>query len=202
MSDLILPDDFHQQASIRRLFEKQRVSATNLLYSLTSFPKHKDWGMHLDPTHPDVVLAQAGVEHFARAEASQEATIVSVFLKSPLYEWCETIPGLKAGKLVARLLGEIGDPYMRRHEDGTTEPRTNRQLKALCGLSVVNGKAPKHSGKEQSNWNARARVRLWLITDQLVKQGGTMAKKGTVTPYHATFTEGVERYSAEQYRGT
>lgn len=198
--NLLMSRDFLLTAATLRHYEKQRVSTANHLYALTSFPRKKDWGMGLPEGHPDVMWFTARLAQDVAAEEDHIETLTSLYQKSPLHQWSSQFKGLGPGKLMARFLGEIGDPYLQlsgftKDGEAITEPRvrTEAQLRALCGMSVENGKSPSHAHGEQSRFKARARTRLWLITDQLVKQHDEM--------FHPIFLAGIEKYQDEKYRG-
>lgn len=188
--DLIISADFRLQVAVLRHLEKTRVGITNRLFSLTEFPRRKDWGLHLPETHPDVMLIKELLELVSGREEETIAALSARYQQTELHEWSKQFKGLGPGKLMARLLGEIGDPYVRA--DGTT--RSFSQLRSLAGVSVVDGKAPRHSAGEQSGFRPGARVRLWLVTDQLIKQHAN--------PYHEKFLAGLEKYAEPERRGT
>jgi hypothetical protein len=199
--DLLVTSDFRLTAAILRHYEKQRVSTTNRLYALTEFPRKKDWGMRLGDGHPDVSWFRGYLTQVEEAEEDKVATLTSMYNRSPLATWTSQFKGLAPGKLVARFLGEIGDPYLQtsgHDKEGNlvTEPRvrTLAQLRRLCGMSVENGRSPGNTRGEQSSFSSRARVRLWLITDQLIKQHDGF--------FHPLFLAGVEKYGDGRYRGT
>ena len=102
----------------------------------------------------------------------------------PLGPWVIGQKGLGL-KTVARLLGEIGDPYwMTRHAEHPTEktpegkpkliviedrPRTVSELWAFCGLDVRNGAAPRRRAGQRSNWRSMARTRAYNCLDPIIK---------------------------------
>lgn len=199
--DLLVSSEFLFEAILLRHVEKQRVSAQNRLFALTEFPRHKDWGMHLPAEHPDVIWQQGIVAATLARENEKIEELVARYVASPLQSWSSQYKGLAPGKLMARLLGEIGDPYLQvsgYDADGNeiTEPRvrTFSQLKSYCGFAVKDGKLAGKVAGQQSAYSSRARTRLWLITDQLVKQHDET--------FHPLFLAGVEKYSDEKYRGT
>lgn len=186
---LIIDADFRLQVAVLRHLEKTRVSVQNRLFSLTSFPRRKDWGLHLPDDHPDVMFIQ---EILGLIESREDETVGSLsarYRKTQLNDWSSQYKGLGPGKLMARLLGEIGDPYV--FPDGGR--RKFSQLRSLAGVSVVDGHAPRHAAGQQSGFRPQARTRLWLVSDQLIKQHAA--------PYHQVFLEGVEKYKDEKYRG-
>lgn len=199
-TDLLVSSEFLLTGILLRHLERHRISEQNRLYALTEFPRHKDWGMHLPAEHPDVVWL-AG--QLAQAEAREDEKIedlVARYMTSPLQEWSAQYKGLAPGKLLARFLAETGDPYLQTagftpEGEEITEPRvrTFSQLKSYCGFAVRNGKLAGRVVGEQSAYSSRARTRLWLITDQLVKQHDTT--------FYPIFTAGVEKYQDEKYRG-
>jgi hypothetical protein len=199
--DLLVTSDFRMTAAILRHYEKERVSTHNRLYALTQFPRKPSWGMHLPETHPDVIWFRSHLAEVKEAEDDKITTLTSMYAASPLARWTSQFKGLAPGKLTARFLGEIGDPYLQvtghdKQGNVITEPRvrTLAQLRRLCGMSVEDGKSPGNSRGEQSSFSSHARVRLWLITDQLIKQHDEM--------FHPLFLAGVEKYQDEKYRGT
>jgi len=197
---LLVSADFLLTAAILRHFEKQRVSTANRLYALTEFPRHKDWGMHLPESFPDVIWFTQALDQISGREEEQVDTLTSMYNESPLAKVTAQYKGLGPGKLVARFLGETGDPYLQisgftKDGEEITEPRprTFSQLKSYCGMASSGGKLPVNTSGSQSSFSARARVRLWLISDQLVKQ-----HDGT---FHPVFLAGAEKYAGESYRG-
>ena len=207
---LLVSEDFIQQAAILRHQEKQRISTQNRLYALTEFPRRKDWGMHLPDNHPDVAYFRARLAQDQDHEEHLVETLAETYAASPLHGWTRQFKGLAPGKLMARFLGETGDPYLqtRGHlkdcagkdclcEDIlAAEPRvrTFAQLKSYTGMAPGSGnRLPVNTRGEQSAFKGAARVRLWLLTDQVIKQHDSA--------YHPVFTEGVKWYSDEAARG-
>ena len=206
---LLVSPDFTQQAAVLRHYEKHRVATQNRLYALTQFPARKDWGMHLPEDHPDVVTFTEMLALAQIAEEAQVESLTGAYLLSPLHQFTGKFKGLAPGKLVARFLGETGDPYLQTQGHlkdckgkGCTcaetlekepRPRTFGQLKSYCGMAPVDGKIPANTRGEQSAFKGAARTRLWLITDQLIKQHDST--------YWPVFTEGVKWYSDEAARG-
>jgi hypothetical protein len=198
---LLVSSDFRLTAAILRHYEKQRIGTLNRHYALTQFPRNPSWGMHLPDAHPDVEWFRDRVKLAEEAEEDKITTLTSMYAQSPLAAWTSRFKGLGPGKLAARFLGEIGDPYLQvsgHDKDGNiiTEPRvrTLAQLRRLCGMSVEGGKSPQKTRGQQSSFSSRARVRLWLITDQLIKQHDEW--------FYPVFLAGVEKYRDERYRGT
>ncbi len=93
----------------------------------------------------------------------------------PSYDAIKDVPGIGA-KTIGRLLGAIGDPYIRTNKDGTSSPRTLSQLQSYTGYSVVDGHAQRLQAKTQANWSSEARMRLYLVSASCVKQKGKQSK--------------------------
>ena len=85
---LLVSADFLLTSAILRHFEKQRVSTANRLYALTEFPRHRDWGMHLPESHPDVIwFTQAldRIEADMEKESQQEVPVDTGALKGSAF---------------------------------------------------------------------------------------------------------------------
>jgi len=104
-------------------------------------------------------------------------------------------------KQAGRLLGVIEDPYIRAPvygEDGEVlEPARPRrgpgELWAYCGAHTVPGEhggnvAPRHQKGVQSNWNDKARMRLYTIAMSCMKQ-----RKGN--PLRDVYDRGRKKYA-------
>lgn len=198
--NLLVSEQLRRQAAILRHVEKQRKSTQNRLWSLTEFPRKKDWGMGLPDDHPDVLFFADLLSQVKAKEEEAIEALVGMYLQSPLHQWSSQFKGLAPGKLCARFIGEIGDPYLQvtghdKQGNPITEPRvrTLAQLRRLTGMSVEDGRSPRHVAGEQSGFRDQARTRLWLITDQVVKQHDER--------FHPVFLENREKYLAEEYRG-
>jgi hypothetical protein len=198
--NLLITAGFRQEAAVLRHYEKLRVSTANRLYSLTEFPKKKSWGMHLPPENMHVEFLNQVLATISDREEEQADALAAMYTdQCPLHHWTEQFKGLAPGKLMARFLGETGDPYLQvtgNTKDGKpiTEPRvrSRSQFTRLCGIATVGGALEGHSAGEQSSFRDTARVRLWLIVDQLVKQHDAT--------WHPVFLEGTEWYKQEQFR--
>lgn len=171
MSDFLVTEDFVKSVAVLKHMEKLRVSAQNTLWSLTEYPEKKEWGMHLPEMDPNVIFMSDTVAQMKDAEAQLEAEILDEFKSTELYTWSAQFKGMKGGKLVARLLGTIGDPYkIMSPYDDFGKVRTYPMLESYVGMSVVNGKAPTLAKKTQAAYKPESRVRLWNISDQFLRQ--------------------------------
>lgn len=92
----------------------------------------------------------------------------------PLYPWIKNQVGL-GEKQVGRLLGAIGNPYLRPifDDDGNLideVPRTVGQLWSYCGYAVEKEEAPRRRKGIQAKWNDTAKMRVRLISESCIKQ--------------------------------
>jgi hypothetical protein len=168
--------------------EQLKLQVQNRLRQLTRDEADSDGkirGLGLSEDH-EVVVALAGVaEIIQRQEEAMVKVLERQVRTHPCGPWAKRTKG--AGlKTTGRLLGAIGDPYLRPgHDDPETEewvpeqPRTLNQLYSYCGMSVRNGTtdgspgghAPAHRRGERGNWSAEARLRLYVMADRQVIGG-------------------------------
>jgi hypothetical protein len=163
--------------------EKTWVAAGNRLRQMTRVGFDKDGklrGFGLHPSHPNVVTQQAIVDGMAELLQTAEKHLKSAVAPHPLYPWAKSVRGV-GDKQFARLLGAVGDPYIRpsqTREDGTvvpTGPRTVSALWRYCGLDPVVGEdgtsAIRRRAKGQkAAWNHKAKMRVHLIAASCLKQ--------------------------------
>lgn len=117
-----------------------------------------------------------------KIEADLTKELVRAWHDHPLSTWTDTLPGLASGKLIARLVGCIGDPYIAtpHHWEGAgatktliaDEPytRTVSQLWQFCG----HGRAEKRRrGMTQDEafrlGNPRAKKAVYLVSYQFMR---------------------------------
>jgi hypothetical protein len=139
-----------------------------------------DRGFHLTAEHPSIQVLES---LFKGLEANEHQIILALqkaMRKHPLGEWQRQATGV-GEKQLARLLGTIGDPYLRESftEEGVHEitPRTVSQLWAYCGMHVVDGASPKRKKGEQLNFKIDARMRCYLIATSCIKQSDSPYRK-------------------------
>lgn len=99
----------------------------------------------------------------------------------PLGAWVRSDAQMGIGeKQGARLIGIIGDPYVRpelKMPDGSVEPmrvRTPYELHAYCGYgedSSRPGRIQRRQRGQTANWSAEAKMRAHLIAEQCMKSG-------------------------------
>ena len=109
---------------------------------------------------------------------------------NPIWPYFKDVKGV-GEKTLARLMACIGDPYLRPLDDGSYTSRTVSQLWAYCGMHTMPNKdgeiiAAKRMKGVQANWNTEAKTRLFLLSQNLLRQGIRKDKDGNqfaVTPY-------------------
>lgn len=109
---------------------------------------------------------------------------------NPIWPYFKDVRGV-GEKTLARLMACIGDPYLRPLDDGSYVPRTVGQLWAYCGMHTMPNKdgeivAAKRMKGVQANWNTEAKTRLFLLSQNLLRQGIRKDKDGNqfaVTEY-------------------
>lgn len=109
---------------------------------------------------------------------------------NPIWPYFKDVKGV-GEKTLARLMACIGDPYLRPLDDGSYEPRTVSQLWAYCGMHTMPNNdgeiiAAKRMKGVQANWNTEAKTRLFLLSQNLLRQGIRKDKDGNqyaVTEY-------------------
>lgn len=109
---------------------------------------------------------------------------------NPIWPYFKDVKGV-GEKTLARLMACIGDPYLRPLDDGSYTSRTVSQLWAYCGMHTMPNKdgeiiAAKRMKGVQANWNTEAKTRLFLLSQNLLRQGIRKDKDGNqyaVTEY-------------------
>jgi hypothetical protein len=168
--------------------ENQRIRADNRYRSLT---RDDEWGKAIPEWHPHVIAAADAIAQIKALEKDQIRHLAWAFreLPVPIVTLVADTPGL-GEKSAARWLGLVGDPgWHPRHE----RPRRIRELYSYCGLSVVDGAAPRNRKGQQSNWNNMARTRLYVMAESGMKMAGN---HGTRSPYRDVYEAARERYEA------
>lgn len=130
--------------------EAVRIANRNRFDQLTRSEPDKDGimrGLGLDLMNPYVQRVAEVLAEIESAEKRSVKALEALMRKHPLGAWVKSQRGL-GEKQVARLLGVIGDPYVRpamTFEDGTVEParaRTVSELWAYCGYHVLPARHP------------------------------------------------------------
>lgn len=158
--------------------EALRVANENRLRQLTRTEPDEDGGergLGLSVFNPTVIAMQSIVDGMNTLEEQGIKELERLMKRHPLGPWVKAQTGI-GFKQAARLLGAIGDPYMRESQefdDGSiipAHPRTVSQLWAYSGYSVLSGESQKRRKGQLANWSDDARKRAWLISASCVKQ--------------------------------
>lgn len=171
--------------------EGERKATANRVRILTAATPDEDGvmrGFALSADDPSVRTMEALNEGLSKLEHEAVLQLQRVMRKHPLGAWQRAQKGV-GEKTLARLLGAIGDPYIRR-DDG--QPRTVHQLWALCGLHVIEGRAAKRAKGVQCNWSTTAKTRAYLISEAIVKAGVRTAEDGSkiaLSPYAQAYLD-------------
>lgn len=163
------------QADILDDLERTRIANENRLRQLTRSAVDSDGeerGFGLDASHPDVARTQGLVDALAALEHSATLNLQRALRSHPLGPWVRAQRGV-GEKQAARLLAAIGDPYWNDLHD---RPRTVSELWAYSGYHVVDGTAAKRRKGVKSNWSSDAKMRVFLISESIVKAGGPWRK--------------------------
>jgi hypothetical protein len=130
---------------------------------------------------------------YQRLEIAWTKTLVSLVRQHPLHDWVKRSHGI-GEKTTGRFLGIVPNPAWHDAED---RPRTLYELNAYCGLHVADGgEAPRHRRGEQSNWNSKAKTRLYVMAEPVLKHQGPLtdvyytAKEKAAAAKHATLCAG------------
>lgn len=159
------------------------------------------------PHLTEIAAKVAALEHDVELELKR------FWRQHPLYAWSTGVPGIKDGKLIARLIAEIGDPSLRavghwekaELPDGTTdrewvidgyEERTAAQLRAYCGHGdPERSRIAKDATQAElfARGNPNAKVRAYLIGAQFKRTVGG-EKSGSRSPYRDLYEQWRARY--------
>lgn len=125
-------------------------------------------GLGVDPESPLAAMLLSTAESLKELEEHLTDQLVRHVKVHPLGPWIASRKGM-GYKTAGRLLGAIGDPYLRTvvTEDDTwvQVPRGVYQLWAYCGMHVrEDGTAPARRRGEQANWSDEARKRLYVVS--------------------------------------
>jgi len=166
--------------------EDLRIAAENRLRALTRDEADKDGeirGLGLSPEHPDVKTATAILANIQELEVRQTKALESQMKSHPLFNWVKDSKGVGA-KQGARLLAAVGDPYIAERVNKTPDgkiisvdvsPRTLREFHSYCGYGIADdGQARRRKKGERANWNAEAKMRVYLIANSIIKTKGDL----------------------------
>lgn len=157
--------------------ESARIAAENRVRILTRTETDKDgvlrgWGL----TEEDVPELVAVRDALAGLEKQTVRSLERVFRRHPLATWQKAATGVGAKQLSRLLLTLGGDPYWHPVHN---RPRTRAELRAYCGMHVVDGRAPTKARGQRVTWSPEARIRIHLIAES--------AMKNRQSPYRAVY---------------
>jgi hypothetical protein len=193
-------------ADVVQDLEDVRKANENRLRTLTAPRDQHGHGMSI--LHPDVKRLSDIVAAISAAEHQAVLNLQRVMRKHPLGPFVKSSKGV-GEKQAARLLASINDPYWN---DLHNRPRKLRELYRFCGMDVVNtsahmtadsqngcgaGVAPSKQRGEKVHWSPDARMRLWLVANQCVKEPGTSWPDGPKPKwrYREVYEQGRTKYA-------
>lgn len=187
--------------------ETVRIANGNRLRQLTTSDVDSDGirrGLGLPEDHRDVKRIALTLEALAAVEDQAIKQLQSHMRRSQWGPWLKQAVGV-GEKQLARLLGEIGDPYWNTLHQ---RPRTVSELWAYCGYHTLPGgqtsceiqglaaagtprTAPKRTRGQKANWNDEARKRAWLIATSCVKTSADARYRSIYDEARAKYTDAV-----------
>lgn len=155
-------------------------------------------GLALPEDSPLVAMILSARDGLHNLEEDLERELTRHIKLHPLAPWIADQRGL-GWKTTGRLLGSIGDPYLRTlvAEDGTFTqvPRSVSQLWAYCGMSVnEDGTTQIRRRGVQANWNANARKCLYNIA--------TAQRYGMKNAFRPVYDEAKDKALTATHRST
>jgi hypothetical protein len=166
--------------------ERVRIAAENRRRALT----HPEQKINLPEDHPHVAEAEGIAEALRGIEKQAELQVKRMVRQTPLGAWVKNTIGI-GEKQAGRLLGVIGDPLTRLDQDtGEVLPRTVGQLRSYCGYG--DAERQRRRKGEQANWNAKARMRTYLIAESCMKS--------PTSPYRKVYEEGRVKYAEAKHQ--
>lgn len=166
-------DELRANAESLNDIERTRIGAENRLRSF-------EQGM-ADQSDRGLDTLRVTVDGLVAVEKRTINALEDLLQATPFWDWTNDTRGLGT-KTVSRLIGAIGDPYMRPQivdvdtgeilED--SRPRRGpAELWAYCGYHVIDGQRPRRKRGVQANWNSEAKMRAFLCAEGCVKSGGS-----------------------------
>lgn len=158
-------------------------------------------GVGLKVTDPAVRQQTAVVDTLKTAERMAIRNLEKAMKSHPLGPWVQSQRGL-GFKTMARLLGDIKDPYWKVQYAGepgdltvvSEGPRTFDELCAYVGLHVIDGRAPRLRRGQRANWKLSARARLYNCVDPIIKD--------RQSPYRKVYDDAKLSLQSAVYSGT
>jgi hypothetical protein len=155
--------------------EAQRKRNTNRRGALTRTEPDSDGvvrGRGFRTGSHAVVLLDAHLAELATQEARMVRLLENVMKQHPLAAWIKSQKGLGL-KQMGRLFAAIQDPSWHPVQE---RPRTLPELNAYCGMVPGYRRVRGVRAAETEQWNAEARMRLYLVAESGVGQIGRSCK--------------------------
>ena len=153
--------------------EKTRISMQNRYRQMIRTETDSDGedrGFGLPEDSYAVMRVRGIVDSLIEQEKEATKILEKVMKSHALGSWVKAQKGvgLKQG---ARLIAAIGDPYWNTLHD---RPRSVQEFWSYCGYGVGDeGTAVRRKKGVKSNWNAKAKMRAFLIAESCLKQKGS-----------------------------
>lgn len=192
--DPLVPEALRLASDSLDDIETLRIAVNNRYKQATGDQKKKDEDapdrtLNLSEDDPLVQMLKKTLDDLKASDSGATKELCRQIKGTIFGSWLEAYPGLGA-KSLARLLGPLGDPYLRTvieyAEDDTErkkplgkhyEPRTLRQLWAYAGLATdEHGQAKRRTkGMSQAEsfalGNPMLRKRAFIISESIQKKG-------------------------------
>lgn len=217
--DSLIPKSLRLVSDSLDDIEELRIAVNNRYKQATGDQKKKDEDapdstLNLSEDDPLVRMLKDSLDHLKKADKDNTKELCRQIENTIFGPWLAEQPGLGA-KSLARLLGPLGDPYLRTvidyAEDDTErekplgehhEPRTLRQLWSYAGLATdEQGQAKRRTkGMSQAEsfslGNPVLRKRAYVISETLQKNG--VNKNDELIAEEKALEEAKERARAEK----
>jgi hypothetical protein len=148
--------------------ERVRIATENRLRSLVQV-------FNLDENHEVVQDDASMLEQLQALEAEAIKELQQLMKEHPMYPFMKRVQGIGA-KQFARLLGAIGDPYMRppifdRETQKELEPARPRrgpaELWQYCGVGDPE-RSRRVKGGGKIHYDPKAKVRIYLVAEKCI----------------------------------
>lgn len=209
-----MPNEYREVRVVARQFydaQKSRIRAQNRYRAATARDEH------IDPSFVEPIRLMEDVEAmYQRVLRNHYRQVVHPAVR----EWVDKTPGL-GEHLMARLLGEIGDPaiaYPAHWEESNDqdnegkrvlvfeEPfsRGVRELWAYCGFGDPDRRRKKGMTQEDAFGlgNPLAKTLAWQLAESCIKQNGTPDKNGKSrarSPYRDCYEKSKAHYAERDW---
>jgi hypothetical protein len=160
-------DTFDQYEALKLTLTSQYRALTS---DYTEGDKGGSFGKGIPEDHPAAVSLAVHITAVEELEHQAELELKRAWRKHPVAAWAKDQVGL-GERQMARLLAAVGDPCWNTRDD---RPRRGPyELFAYCGY------APDQKRRKgvQSNWNAAAKMRAFLVAESCVKQKASPYRK-------------------------